>query len=102
MSDSTKREISYLEAVREALVQEMRRDSSVFLMGEDIGVYGGAFGVTQGLLQQFGPERVIAIAEQNRGLSSAEIVQRIKDSVIEFSQGQPQFDDITLMVLKTK
>jgi pyruvate/2-oxoglutarate/acetoin dehydrogenase E1 component len=58
MSDPTRREISYLEAVREALAQEMRLDPSVFLMGEDIGVYGGAFGVTQGLLQQFGPERV--------------------------------------------
>ena len=39
---STK-EISYLEAVREAMVEEMRRDSDVFLIGEDIGVYGGAF-----------------------------------------------------------
>jgi len=52
------REITYLEAVREALVQEMRRDSDVFLLGEDIGVYGGAFGVTRGLLEEFGPERI--------------------------------------------
>jgi len=52
------REITYLEAVREALIQEMRRDEDVFLLGEDIGVYGGAFGVTRGLLEEFGPERV--------------------------------------------
>ena len=52
------REITYLEAVREALAQEMRRDSTVFLLGEDIGVYGGAFGVTGGMLEEFGPERV--------------------------------------------
>jgi acetoin:2,6-dichlorophenolindophenol oxidoreductase subunit beta len=53
------REITYMEAVREALRQEMQRDESVILLGEDIGVYGGAFGVTLGLLQEFGEERVI-------------------------------------------
>ncbi len=52
------REITYLEAVREAMSQEMRRDPDVFLIGEDIGVYGGAFGVTKGMLEEFGPERV--------------------------------------------
>ncbi len=52
------REITYAEAIREALRQEMQRDEHVFLMGEDIGVYGGAFGVTLGLLDEFGPERV--------------------------------------------
>jgi pyruvate dehydrogenase E1 component beta subunit len=58
MTEAGNREITYLEAVREALVQEMRRDPEVFLLGEDIGVYGGAFGVTRGLLEEFGPERV--------------------------------------------
>jgi acetoin:2,6-dichlorophenolindophenol oxidoreductase subunit beta len=58
MSDQKKREITYLEAVREAIVQEMRRDQDVFLMGEDIGVYGGAFGVSKGMLEEFGPERI--------------------------------------------
>jgi pyruvate/2-oxoglutarate/acetoin dehydrogenase E1 component len=52
------REITYREAVREALTQEMRRDERVFLMGEDIGVYGGAFGVTLGMVDEFGPERI--------------------------------------------
>ncbi|UXO90040.1 MULTISPECIES: alpha-ketoacid dehydrogenase subunit beta [Bacillus] len=52
------REISYLEAVREAMSQEMRENQDVFILGEDIGVYGGAFGVTRGMIEEFGPERV--------------------------------------------
>jgi acetoin:2,6-dichlorophenolindophenol oxidoreductase subunit beta len=52
------REITYLDAVREAMSQEMRRDATVFLMGEDVGVYGGAFGASRGMLEEFGPERV--------------------------------------------
>jgi len=47
-----------LEAVREAMVQEMRSDKEVFLIGEDIGTYGGAFGVSKGMLEEFGPERI--------------------------------------------
>lgn len=52
------REITYTEAVREALSEAMREDENVFIMGEDIGVYGGAFGVTRGMIEEFGPERV--------------------------------------------
>lgn len=52
------REITYLEAVREAMSQEMRRNEDVFILGEDIGVYGGAFGVTRGMIEEFGTERV--------------------------------------------
>jgi len=52
------REVTYAEAIREALAEEMRADPRVFLMGEDIGIYGGAFGVTAGLIQEFGEERV--------------------------------------------
>ena len=52
------KEISYQEAIREALREEMMRDQRVFLMGEDIGKHGGAFGVTRTLFDQFGPERV--------------------------------------------
>ncbi len=53
-----KRIITYREAVREAMCEEMRRDESVYFMGEDIGVYCGAFGVSKGMLEEFGPERV--------------------------------------------
>jgi pyruvate dehydrogenase E1 component beta subunit len=51
-------ELSYLEAIRQALWQEMKRDERVFLLGEDIGAYGGAFGLTHGMLAEFGPERI--------------------------------------------
>jgi len=51
--------ITYLEAISQGLREEMERDSSVFLLGEDIGVYGGAFKVTKGFIDQFGEERVI-------------------------------------------
>ena len=53
------REISYLEAIREAMVEEMRRDPKVFVLGEDVGAYGGAFGVTQGMYDEFGEMRVL-------------------------------------------
>jgi pyruvate/2-oxoglutarate/acetoin dehydrogenase E1 component len=52
-------EITYLEAIREALDEEMARDQNVFLMGEDIGAFGGAFKVTDGLMQKYGEARVI-------------------------------------------
>jgi pyruvate/2-oxoglutarate/acetoin dehydrogenase E1 component len=53
------KDLSYLEAIREALVEEMRRDPKVFVLGEDVGAYGGAFGVTQGLYEEFGEARVV-------------------------------------------
>ena len=53
------RTITYKDAVREAMCEEMRRDNTVFLMGEDIGKYCGAFGVSKGMLDEFGPERII-------------------------------------------
>jgi len=52
-------EITYLEAIREALWEEMERDPTVFLIGEDIGTYGGAFKLTKGFLDRFGKDRVI-------------------------------------------
>ena len=50
---------TFVEAIRQGLWEEMERDESVFVIGEDVGVYGGAFKVTEGLLDQFGEERVI-------------------------------------------
>ena len=52
------RELTYAQALREALTEEMERDPNVLLMGEDIGVYGGVFKVTEGLMARFGEERV--------------------------------------------
>lgn len=67
------REITYLEAVREAMVQEMRRDPEVFLIGEDVGIYGGAFGVSRGMLEEFGPERVRETPISEAGIAGAAI-----------------------------
>ena len=53
------KEITYLEAIREALFEEMRRDAKVFILGEDVGPYGGAFGVTQGIVDEFGEARCL-------------------------------------------
>ena len=60
------REIYYLDAIKEAILQGMELDPDVFMIGEDIGVYGGAFGLTLGLLEKFGPDRIIdtPISEQ--------------------------------------
>ena len=53
------RTITYAKAVKEAMCEEMRRDNNVFLLGEDVGVYGGSFGVSAGMIDEFGPERVM-------------------------------------------
>ncbi|MBN8730889.1 MAG: alpha-ketoacid dehydrogenase subunit beta [Acidobacteria bacterium] len=52
-------EITYLEAIRQGIWEEMERDSKVFCLGEDIGVYGGAFKITKGMLERFGEERIV-------------------------------------------
>ena len=59
-------QMTYAAAVRQVLQEEMRKDERIFLMGEDIGIYGGAFGVTRGLLEEFGEARVLdtPISEQ--------------------------------------
>jgi pyruvate/2-oxoglutarate/acetoin dehydrogenase E1 component len=51
--------VTYLEAIRQGIWEEMERDPTVFCLGEDIGIYGGAFKVTDGFIDHFGPERVI-------------------------------------------
>ena len=56
---SEPRIITYKDAIREAMCEEMRKDESVFFMGEDIGAYCGAFGVSKGMLEEFGPERIL-------------------------------------------
>ncbi|MFH1135907.1 MAG: alpha-ketoacid dehydrogenase subunit beta [Pseudomonadota bacterium] len=53
------REITFAEAIREALRQEMKLDENVFILGEDVGAFGGCFGVTAGLFTEFGPDRVM-------------------------------------------
>ncbi len=52
-------EVTYLEAIRQGMFEEMERDENVFILGEDVGAYGGAFKVTDGFLERFGDQRVI-------------------------------------------
>ena len=66
-------EITYLEAIRTALRDAMREDDRVFLLGEDIGVFGGAFGVTAGLFDEFGAERVMDTPISEEGFVGAAI-----------------------------
>jgi pyruvate dehydrogenase E1 component beta subunit len=56
---TSERDLTMAKAISEAIEQEMTRDARVFVMGEDVGIYGGIFGATQGLLDRFGPNRVI-------------------------------------------
>lgn len=63
--------VTFLEAIREALWEEMDRDPAVFLLGEDIGVYGGAFKMTDGFLDWFGPDRVIDTPISEAGFTGA-------------------------------
>jgi pyruvate/2-oxoglutarate/acetoin dehydrogenase E1 component len=51
--------VTYLEAIRQGIWEEMERDSSVFVLGEDVGIYGGAFKLTEGMLERFGEDRVV-------------------------------------------
>ncbi len=69
---ATQNEITYAQAVRDAMCEEMRRDPSVFLMGEDIGVYRGAFGVTQEMYKEF-PDRVLETPISEAGFVGAAI-----------------------------
>lgn len=63
------RELQFREAVREAMVEEMRRDKDVFLLGEEVAEYNGAYKVSQGMLDEFGPERVIDTPISEMGFS---------------------------------
>jgi 2-oxoisovalerate dehydrogenase E1 component beta subunit len=66
-------EITYLQAIRDALWEEMERDEDVFLLGEDIGVYGGAFKVTAGFIERFGPKRVLDTPMAETAITGAAI-----------------------------
>jgi acetoin:2,6-dichlorophenolindophenol oxidoreductase subunit beta len=72
-TESKVREISYAEAIREALAQAMEADPTVFTLGEDIGVYGGAFGVTGDLVHRFGEERVRDTPISELGIAGAAV-----------------------------
>lgn len=63
--------VTYLEAIRQGIWEEMERDNRVFVMGEDVGVYGGAFKVTEGFVHKFGVERVVDTPISEMAIASA-------------------------------
>jgi 2-oxoisovalerate dehydrogenase E1 component beta subunit len=71
MKTRNREPVTFLEAISEALFEEMTRDESVFILGEDIGVYGGAFKVTRGFLDHFGGQRVIDTPIAEGGFTGA-------------------------------
>ena len=73
MTTTTGRKLTTQKAIAEAIAIEMQDDESVFVMGEDIGVYGGIFGATEGLLDKFGPERIIDTPISETGFIGAAI-----------------------------
>jgi pyruvate dehydrogenase E1 component beta subunit len=65
------RELTYAEALREGIRQMMEKDNSIFVIGEDVGVYGGAFGVTAGLIDLYGADRIIDTPISEAGIAGA-------------------------------
>ena len=97
-------ELSYREAVRDALSRAMREDEDVFIMGEDIAEMGGSMGVTQGMVDEFGPERVRNTPISEMALAGAAIgaamqgmrpVAEIVEASVEFAKNgtDPQPED---------
>src|SRR5215470_14773763 len=64
---------TYVEAIRQGIWEEMEKDDSVFVLGEDVGIYGGAFKVTAGMLERFGEWRVIDTPISESGIVGAAI-----------------------------
>ena len=73
MTTTTERKLTTQKAIAEAIAQEMDRDETVFALGEDIGVYGGIFGATEGLLDRFGPDRIMDTPISETGFIGAAI-----------------------------
>ena len=91
---------SYRQAINEALRQEMRRDPTVILYGEDVANFGGIFRITSGLKEEFGEERLLDVIEDNWQKSSGEICDAILARIRSFLGSQWPQDDQTLMVAR--
>ena len=91
------RELSYMEALREAIQQAMEKDERVFLIGEDIGIYGGAFGVSAGLLEKFGPDRIIDTPISEAGIAGACVGAAVTGMR---PIGEMQFSDFVVLAME--
>ncbi len=79
-------ETTYLQAISDALWEEMERDNDVFLLGEDIGEYGGAFKVTEGFFEHFGPRRVLDTPMAESAIAGAAIGAALHPSFAAYRQ----------------
>jgi pyruvate dehydrogenase E1 component beta subunit len=86
-----------MEALREAMRQAMQKDDRVFLIGEDIGVYGGAFGVSAGLIDEFGPKRIIDTPISEAGIAGACIGAAVTGMR---PIGEMQFSDFVVIAME--
>lgn len=94
--DSTDRNLTYVEALTEALDQEMARDPAVFVIGEDVGGIGGLFGVTRGLMEKYGPDRLLDTPISEAAIAGAGVGSALSGMrpVVEVQF----FDFVTLMM----
>jgi len=95
---------TYLQAISDGLRDEMRRDSRVFLIGEDIGVYGGAFKVTQGFLQEFGDDRVIDSPLSETAIVDSKPTLEIHNDDVKCNHGSTigQLDEEAMFYLRSR
>src|SRR5678816_4913593 len=77
---------TYVEAIRQGIWEEMERDDNVFVLGEDVGIYGGAFKVTDGMLERFGELRVVDTPISESGIVGAAIGAALMLSLIHISE----------------
>ena len=91
------RELSYAEALREGIRMALEKDPSVFVIGEDIGVYGGAFGVTAGLIEQFGPDRIVDTPISEAGIAGACVGAAVTGMR---PIGEMQFSDFVVLAME--
>ena len=94
---STARKLTMAQAVAEGISQEMQRDPKVFVMGEDIGRYGGIFSATGGLLDRFGPERIMDTPISELGAAGIAVGAALAGSrpILEF-----QFSDFATLAME--
>ena len=84
------RSIAFREALREAMSEEMRRDDRVFLMGEEVAEYNGAYKVSQGMLAEFGPRRIIDTPISELGFAAVGVLWAIKTGQFDDLEGPAQ------------